>query len=78
MRARWGTVFLVIFLILILAYNRRIAEALRPLRIGELWTDFCNQLWAAPAPGRYVLVALVLMLLYLTAYFLVREWIRRK
>ena len=78
MRARWGAIFLVILLVLVLAYNRQIGESLRPLRLGETWKEFCEQLWAAPAPGRYVLVALVLMLLYLTGYFLLREWIRRK
>ena len=78
MRTRWGAIFLVILLVLILAYNRQIGESFRPLRLGEMWKEFSEQLWAAPAPGRYVLVALVLMLLYLTGYFLVREWIRRK
>ena len=76
MRARWGAVFLAILLILILAYNRQIGEAFRPLRLGEMWKEFCDQLWAAPAPGRYVITALFLMLLYLTVYFL--KWIRRK
>ena len=78
MRTRWGAILLVILLVLILAYNRWIGESFRPLRLGEMWKEFCGQLWGAPAPGRYVLVALVLMLLYLTTYFLVREWIRRK
>ena len=78
MRARWGAIFLVILLVLVLAYNRQIGHALHMLRLGEMWGEFSEQLWAAPAPGRYVLVALVLMLLYLTGYFLLREWIRRK
>ena len=78
MRIRWGLVLLIILLVFVMAYNRQISQALRPLRLGEMWTEFCERVWAMPSMGRYTLVAMVLALLYLTAYFLIRELIRHK
>ena len=78
MNVKWGYVFLVIGAVVVMAYNRQIAAALRPLRIGEFWSAFCGQLGAMPPLGKYAVVLMVLGLLYLTTYFLVREWMGRR
>ena len=77
MSVRWPYVLLVILLILALAYSRQIADALRPLRIGEMWQEFCEEIWRMPSLGRFTLVALVMALLYLTIYFLILRWGRK-
>ena len=77
MSVRWPYVLLVILLILALAYSRQIADALRPLRLGEMWQEFCGEIWRMPSLGRFTLMALVFALLYLTIYFLIMHWRRR-
>ena len=76
-RINWKAVLIVIFLILLLAYRRPISEAVRELRLGELWQEFCGIIWAMPSLGRFALVAMVLALLYVTVYFLILNRIRR-
>ena len=75
---KWRYVFLIIAVVLAMAYNRQIAAAMSSLRIGGLWSAFCEQIAAMPRMGKYAVVLMVLALLYLTAYFLVREWMGRR
>ena len=76
MRVRWPYILLVILLILALAYNRKLADAMRPLRLGEMWQEFCGEIWRTPSIGRFTLVALVLALLYISIYLLILHWRR--
>ena len=75
---KWRYVFLVIAVVLAMAYNRQIAAAMSSLRIAGLWSAFCGQIGAMPPLGKYAVVLMVLGLVYLTAYFLVRDWIGRR
>jgi hypothetical protein len=64
---------LAVLALWIIAYNRRIVAALRGLRLGEMWDEFCEEIWDMPAFGRFTLVTLVLALIYITVYFLIRD-----
>ena len=70
MQVRWGRVLPVVGLVLAAAYSRQIATLLGQLELGALWGDFCEQIWRTPPLGRFAMVAMVLGLLYVTAYIL--------
>ena len=75
---RWRYVLLVIAAVLAMAYSRQIAAAVGSLPTGGLWSAFCEEIAAMPRLGKYAAVLMVLGLLYLTAYFLIRESIRHR
>lgn len=73
MNVKWRSVLLALLALLALAYNRRIAASLAELRLGEMWREFCWQIWSGPPLGRFTLVAMVLGLLYITVYMLLKN-----
>ena len=70
MNLKWRHILVAILLVLLLAYNRHIAARLRELRLGEMWEEFCAEIWGWPPLGRFTVVAMTLALLYVTAYYL--------
>jgi hypothetical protein len=70
MQIRWGRVLLVVVLVVLAAYSRQVAAFVGQLELGALWADFCEQIWRTPPLGRFAIVAMVLGLLYVTAYVL--------
>jgi len=66
-------VLLAILALLALAYNRQIAAFVAQLRLGEMWEEFCWEIWRMPPLGRFALVAMVLALLYVTIYMLLKN-----
>ena len=76
-RINWNAVLGAAAVILLLAYRRNVAGFMQALRLGEMWREFCGIIWAMPPHGRYILTMMALGLVYVTAYFLVLNWIRR-
>jgi len=72
MRVRWSGVLLAMLALLALAYNRQIGERLAEMRLGEMWEEFCGEIWGTPPLGRFAIVAMVLGLLYVTAFVLIQ------
>jgi len=71
MRIRWSSVLIAILALVALAYNRQIGEAMGELRLGDMWEEFCWEIWRTPPLGRFGMVAMVLLLLYITVYMLI-------
>jgi hypothetical protein len=77
-RINWRAIWVVVGIILLLAYHRAIAGALAALKLGEIWHEFAGLIWSGPPAGRFVVVCLVLLLLFVTAYTLLLALIRQK
>jgi len=73
MKVNWRSVLAVILIVLAVAYNRQIGAALRSLRLGQMWEEFCAEVWRMPPLGRFAIVAMVLALLYVTIYVLLKN-----
>jgi ABC-type phosphate transport system permease subunit len=76
-KVNWRAVLTVIGVIQLLAYRRALGEALRALRMGEMWREFWGIIWAMPQLARFAILAMLLGLLYVTAYALILNRIRR-
>jgi len=81
MNLRWRNILLVALAIVAMAYSRWIAAFLRSLKMGEplgtLWGGFGDEIRVMPRLGHYTVTLLVLMLLYISAYMLLLNRIRR-
>jgi Flp pilus assembly pilin Flp len=73
----WRSVLLAVLAVAIIAHSRSIVAAVSGLRLGEIWQEFTGIIWSMPRLGRYTLVLGFLALLYITAYTLIRERVRR-
>ena len=78
MNLRWRNVLLVALAIVAMAYSRSIASFLRSLQLGEFGQGFVEEIERMPRLGRFTVVLMVLALLYLSAYMLMLNWVRRK
>jgi hypothetical protein len=78
MNLRWRNVLLVALAIVAMAYSRSITSFLRSLQLGEFGQGFVEEIERMPRLGRFTVVLMVLALLYLSAYMLMLNWVRRK
>lgn len=77
-RINWRAVLLVVGVIVLLAYRRAIGEVLGELRLRELWREFAGLIWSGPPIGRFVVVCLTLLLIFISVYTLLLAHIRQK
>jgi uncharacterized membrane protein YbaN (DUF454 family) len=78
MNLRWRNVLLVVLAIVAMAYSRAIASFLRSLTLGSFLQGFVEEAERMPRQGKFTVVVLVLALLYISAYMLTLNWVRRK
>jgi hypothetical protein len=78
MNLRWRNILLVVLAIVAMAYSRSIAAFLGSLQLSEFGEGFVEEIERMPRLGRFAVVVMVLALLYLSAYMLMLNWVRRK